>query len=108
MVLCIHIFVQEGDATKQVPLLFVVMSGKSASDYVAILQHFKNNRLNNTIVGHVVMDFEFGVLSAMHQEFQQANVHGCNFHWYQAILKRVQALGLPPSYINNANTHKFI
>ena len=104
----IHIFLREGDAIKQVPLLFVVMSGKSVSDYVAILQRFKNNMLNNPVVGHLIMDFEFGTLSAMRQKFPQAQGYGCNFHWCQAIWKRVRSLGLAPSYMNHANTHNFI
>ena len=38
MQLYIHAFVRRGDCSKQIPLVFVFMTGKSKSDYIKVLQ----------------------------------------------------------------------
>ncbi|KAK2147495.1 hypothetical protein LSH36_550g03000 [Paralvinella palmiformis] len=35
----IHVFISNGDSVKQLPIVFVLMSGKSAEDYKSVLSH---------------------------------------------------------------------
>ena len=46
----------------------------------------------------LMLDFESGVLPTLRQHFPNATVKGCNFHFTQAIWRRVQLLGLVTHY----------
>ncbi|CAF1545808.1 unnamed protein product [Adineta ricciae] len=46
----------------------------------------------------VVSDFEIGLILAVAAEFPQAIHQGCYFHYNQCINRRIQSLGLSPTY----------
>ena len=104
----IHAFIKQGDTMKQVPLVFVIMSGKSEDDYTAVLRrlvaHFKTAPALRT----TVLDFEAAVWNAMRSVFPDVELRGCSFHWSQALWKHIQELGLTCSYMKKSLTHKFI
>jgi len=62
----IHAFVKHEDTTKQVPLLCVLMSGKSKRDYIAVLEKVKEIIPAGTppVVKEVMSDFETAVWKA--------------------------------------------
>uniref|UniRef100_A0A1I8J146 FLYWCH-type domain-containing protein n=1 Tax=Macrostomum lignano TaxID=282301 RepID=A0A1I8J146_9PLAT len=55
-----------------------------------------------------VLDFEHSVWKAIRRVFPNASVRGCNFHWTQAVWRKVQNIGLQQSYQEDEGTQKFV
>ena len=87
--LSIHSFVRSGDALKQVPLCFVVMSRRRKQDYKAVFDAVLELLPAEPSVEEVVLDFEKAVWSAIHKCLPDVSVHGCWFHWAQAVFRKV-------------------
>ncbi len=104
----IHAFVKQNGDVKQVPLVFVLMSGKRKCDYRRVLKAVQNLLPDHIELQCVVADFESALWRAVEKVFPDAGIKGCVFHWTQAIWRKVQALGLASTYQNNDAAHKFI
>ena len=104
----IHAFITQGDCMKQVPLVYVIMSGKSQQDYTAVLQSLKGHFATTPALTTAIMDFEVVVWNAMKDVFPDVQLCGCGFHWSQALWWHIQDLGLASSYMENGMTHKFL
>ena len=76
---------------KQVPLLFVFMTRRRAADYAAVLKYIKESMFPNIDVAWqaLVSDFEYALIKAMKQIFPAVVHRGCEFHWAQALFKKV-------------------
>lgn len=103
--LSIHAFVRSGDNTKQVPLTFVLMSGKRKKDYKKVLKAVKE-LIDGNKVQKFVIDFEAAMWAAIPRVFPDTHITGCCFHWCQCIWRKIQELGLSPAYMNDDATHK--
>ena len=101
----IHAFITNGTVTKQVPLLFVLMSGRKCCDYRSVFRLLKE-KIGGLCVEEVVMDFEKASWKAALLEFPDVRRRGCTFHW--TVWKNVQSLGLQPAYQNDPPTHTYI
>ena len=92
----INCFISSGAATKQVPLLYVIMSRRRKRDYLAVfcsLLHL----LPRTSVQKFVADFEKGLWNALRQLFPGIPIKGCVFHWCQAIFRKTPKVTLARS-----------
>lgn len=49
----------------------------------------------------ITTDFEVGLMAAVANEFANAGLHGCLFHFCQAIWRKIQFLGLSQLYGND-------
>ena len=94
----INVFVRQGDHAKQVPALFVLMSGRKKSDYKKILKNLLEILPTAPRVHQVTMDFERAVWRAFQHVFPDVHLMGCLFHWNQALWRKVQELGLQSAY----------
>lgn len=80
---------EPGEVMKQVSLCQVFMSRRKRSDYKAVFQAILNVLPTQPQVKEVVLDFERAVWSALKTCLPQARVHGCAFHWAQAVYRKV-------------------
>jgi len=99
-----HGFLKVGELMKQVPLVFVFMSGKRKRDYRRVLRTLM--QLAPTLnPAATVMDFEAAMWRAA--TVTQTRLFRFNFHWTQAVWRKVQELGLQASYRDNDATQRF-
>lgn len=91
----IHGFIKgENKNKKQEAFLHVFMTRRRTEDYVAVFTYLKQI-LHAPQVVEFVSDFETAVWLAVDKCFPKKNHHkGCNFHFGQAIIRRVRKLGL--------------
>ncbi|XP_068677112.1 uncharacterized protein [Montipora foliosa] len=107
--LSINSFVRSGDCAKQVPLVFIMMSGQRKGDYKKVLREIINLLPGaTTAVQQVTVDFEKGLWSALRTVLPDVQIRGCVFHWTQAIWRKVQELGLQVAYTEDQGTYGWI
>ena len=85
----VNAFVRTDDHAKQVPLLFVLMSGRKKSDYKKVLKRLLEILPSAPAVQQVTLDFERAVWAALRDVIPHARLHGCVFHWTQALWRKV-------------------
>ena len=103
----IHAFIRNEDTTKQVPLVFVLMSAKRIPDYVAVFQEILD-LIPNPRVREVMVDFEEALWRTVADILPDVTIKGCAFHWAQAVYRKVQDLGLAVQYKRDIGTHDYI
>lgn len=108
MLLSIHAFVRRGDCSKQVPLLYVLMSGRKTSDYIQVFNAVLRGLEHDAAVEEVVCDYEVALWKSVHHVFPEVPIRGCVFHWGQAVFRHVQSLGLATEYLQEGGTYAFI
>lgn len=106
--LTINAFVRAGEYAKQVPLAFVLMSGRKANDYKKVLRKIINVLPSAPSVSRVFVDFEKALWSAFKSVLLEAVIMGCVFHWTQVLWRKVQDLGMAAAYSRDDGTYRYI
>lgn len=93
------------------------MPGRKASEdiYVAVLRHLVQRAKQQDIkvdlttkFFNVMADFEKGERNALTKVFPKAKVHGCGFHYCQALMRQVGLKGLLKAYKEDADFRYYI
>ncbi|KAG1654554.1 hypothetical protein GQR58_024951 [Nymphon striatum] len=84
----VHAFIRCDDNFKQVPLAFLLMTGRRKRDYKAVLRALKERLPANLPLQRVVFDFEAAAWKAVALVFPGVLLQGCNFHWRQAVWRK--------------------
>ena len=83
------------------------MSSRKKRDYKHVLQSIVD--LADTVaVERVTVDYEHAIWRTIPKVFPTVTIHGCGFHWAQAVWRQVQAHGLQVAYRQDCGTHRFI
>jgi len=98
--LSIHAFVRQGEDSKQVPLLFCLMSGKRKNDYKKVMKAVKRI-VSNAAVSKMVIDFEAAMWRAIPRVYPLVMIMGCCFHWCQCVWRTNH---LQEQLVNNETT----
>ena len=100
----IHGFVRSGEATKQVPLLYCVMSRRRRKDYVAVFSKVME-LVGDARVKRLLTDFEQAVWRAVTAVMPNVELKGCSFHYAQAVFRKITSLGLKRYYKRRNTAH---
>lgn len=98
----IHGCIRRDSKEKMVPLCFFLMSGKALLDYQACFSRMKQLVANEPV--EFLLDFEAAAWQALSLVYPAASLHGCFFHFCQAVFRRIQAVGLQQVYCTDAPT----
>jgi hypothetical protein len=86
--------------TMIVPVVHVLMTGRKEGLYLCVFK--KLRELSPTLVPQTVMaDYETAIGNSAKAVFTNIRVTGCRFHYAQAILKKIKAIGLQVEYTRN-------
>lgn len=85
-----------------IPGIYALLPNKTAKTYARLLTalHELQPALNPKLV---ITDFEKAAMKAFLKVFPLAQLHGCFFHFGQAIFRRIQQAGLQKRYENDAD-----
>lgn len=106
----IHGFVTKDGNSKQIPLLYVLMSGRELSDYDAVLEKLKSlfDHDYKPCIEEVVLDFETASDRAFEYVFPDTKIFGCNFHWAQRVYRTLKRLGFSVAYRTDPKIKKVV
>lgn len=94
------IFVPFADAA--FPVIFALMTRKTQALYIAVFEKVKVLTPQFTPAS-AMADFEEASVSAFKHVYGSVNISGCWFHYAQAIVKRINKVGLKNAYQQNAD-----
>ena len=77
---------------KTVPVLFALLPGKSRAVYHRLLEWI-GNQLEDVTPEVIHIDFEMAMLQELTASFPGSRIVGCNFHFEQALWRKVQDFG---------------
>ena len=79
------------------PCVYFLLPNKTAETYTRMIQILKNMNLAVN-PSKILLDFELAAINSFQSEFPQAQVSGCFFHLNQAVIRKVNELGLKRRY----------
>ena len=92
---------------KAIPCLYCLLPSKTKLCYRGVFRALKDfcEEVHILLEPNVItVDFEVALMSALSTEFAAASLHGCFFHFIQAVWRKIQFLGLSVPYQENAFT----
>lgn len=75
------------------PVFYVLMTGKSADEYMAVLKYIEDY-IFKLKPAKFMADFESGIRKAIGDFYPNASLHGCWYHYCAAIRRKALKLGL--------------
>ena len=84
-----------------IPVVYALLKDKSAETYYQMFATLRRKMAALNLIFNptsLMIDFETGILPTLAQHFPNSTVKGCNFHFCQAVWRKVQNLGLVPYY----------
>ncbi|CAF1433378.1 unnamed protein product [Rotaria sp. Silwood1] len=84
-----------------IPLVYVLLIGKSAADYTKFFQ--KLLEVDDFAPESILSDYESGTIKAIKDFFPNAIHRGCLFHFGQCVWRHIQDNGLSKKYQDDEN-----
>lgn len=95
------------EATCVIPVLYALLPNRKEATYIRLFTLLKE-KLSDFSPKVIKVDFEIAAIQAFRRTFPGAEIKGCNFHFNQAIWRKVQALGLVDSYKEDVQIRQHI
>ncbi|XP_051163107.1 uncharacterized protein LOC127282712 [Leptopilina boulardi] len=92
---------------KSFPIIWVLMSRKTTEAYRSVFRKLKD-MIPEFQIHEAMTDYEVALQSALREEFPGIIVHGCHFHYCQALYRSAVRYGLKNHLRNNANIRHVI
>jgi len=86
----INAFVKTDDYTKQVPLVFALMSGRKTKDYKAMIKAVLQMLPVLPAVKKITLDYGIAVWKTIRELMPNVDIVGCVFHWTQVLWGKVR------------------
>ena len=90
--LTINAFVRSEEHPKQIPLVFVLMSGKKKKDYRAMVKEILRFLPNQPSEKKITIDFQRGMWLTFRKLLPKVHIMGCAFHRTQALWKKASKI----------------
>lgn len=91
------------------PCVHVLCSSKSCETYLLMYSELKNSFVkagfHSVRPRSLNVDFELGMLNAIRVNYPNFAIHGCYFHFCQAVYRKLSELGLAPAFLSNKAFH---
>ena len=72
----------------------ILTPDRTKRTYKRVFKRIKQSKMLQFRPAKIMTDYEQGTISTFTEEFPNAQVKGCHFHFTQAIERRIQKLGL--------------
>lgn len=99
------LFVSVGDTA--FPVLYALMTHKTTAAYRTVFQKVKE-LVPDFAPRSAMADFEEAPVAAFREVYGDVPVSGCWFHYGQAIVKRVQKIGLKEAYVHDQSVKEIV
>ena len=114
--LTVHANIRTTQHERNMPLFYILMSGKREVDYTRVLEEMKllvEAGSNPMRVETILLDFEVGLWNSVRAVFQptsgeQLKVRGCWFHYTQNLMKMVGKFHLTTDYCKKQDIYKMV
>ena len=107
----VHGTVRRPAITRNAPLAYILMQGKTTADYISVFQKLKSlveDDGRTMQLTRMVMDFEKALWNAARAVWPNVKFRACWFHLCQNIYKKVKFLELSYQYLHDAGTEKMV
>ena len=84
------------------------MSRRQAEDYTQVLNALKNSLPCVANLEEIVCDFETALWGGIRNSLPDVHIHGCYFHWAQAVFRHIGSCGLRTAYMENGPLYKIL
>lgn len=84
-----------------IPVVYALLKDKSGNTYYQMFEALRRKMATLNLIfnpASFMLDFESGILNSLRQHFPNTTIKGCNFHFTQAVWRKVQSLGLVTHY----------
>ena len=88
---------------KQFPVVYAFLPAKSRATYERMFTLIQDKADSTQLNLTVVADFELAIKQAIQLDFPTASFKGCYYHFCQALMRKIQEIGLQIQYQNNTD-----
>ncbi|KAF0713219.1 MULE domain-containing protein [Aphis craccivora] len=85
-----------------IPVIYILLPNKTKMVYERLFSMVKTH-IPNFNPESFTLDFEISTIQSITQIFPSAEIHGCNYHFNQALWRKIQNIGLASTYKDNAD-----
>lgn len=96
--LIIMMYVQASDI--YIPVFYILLQSKLEVVYKAAIYHCQSHTNFLMEAASITCDFEIGLINALQFHFRDSDIIGCEFHWKQAIRRKLLSFKIPADIIS--------
>lgn len=95
------------EQTRVIPVIYALLPNRKEATYTR-LYHILRSKIPSFKPLEFHIDFEKAAINGLRNVYPDVEIKGCNFHYNQAIWRKVQEIGLVAEYKNDTNIRQHI